>query len=138
MIAMASAMMVRIAPVAVGRHLIGIAGCMTFRDLLIARITNADACVRPLQGVRRRRRSKGEDERQAGKDGQQASHRSSTSSNVEVGIVFRMARSYRADRKVLVRAVATRPAALVAPIRPLPADGRRIDRSITFERVALE
>lgn len=74
MIAVASAMMVGIALVAIGRNFIGIAGGMTLRDLLAGRLESADARIRSLQRVRRRRPPKGEDEHHAGKDVQQASH----------------------------------------------------------------
>ncbi|WP_164913528.1 hypothetical protein [Sphingomonas sp. UV9] len=86
MIAVAPAMVVRISFVAIGRDFVGIAGGMTLRDLLAGRLDSADARIRSLQRVRRRRPPKGEDEHQAGKDVQQASHVQHDSKSVGVRI----------------------------------------------------
>ena len=93
MIAVAPAMMVRIALVAVSGHFVGVSGRMTLGNLFATRLGRTDAGIRPFQRVRRRRRSKGADEHQAGKDVQQASHDMIRSSNADVGIGTAIARS---------------------------------------------
>lgn len=117
MIAVASAMMVRIALVAISRHLIGIVGSVTFGDLLARRHAYADAGIWPFQCVRRRRRSKGADEHQAGKDVQQASHDVIRSSNADVGIGTANVRS---NATIIARLPARR-----AELRATPGSLRR-------------
>jgi hypothetical protein len=120
MIAVASAMMVGISLVAIRGHLIGIVGRMAFGDLFARRLACANAGIRPFQRVRRRRRSKGADEHEAGKDVQQASHGSLRSSNADDGIVMAMARLIMA---VIARLSATsvQPGATRESLRRVPA-----------------
>lgn len=117
MIAVTPAMMMRIALVVIRRYFVGIAGGVTLCNLVTARLGCADAGVRPFQRVRRRRRSKGADEHQAGKDVQQASHGSILSSNADGGIVAVMVRPNTAI-------IATLPGPLAA-LRAMPESLRR-------------
>lgn len=126
MIAVASAMMVRIALVAICRHFVGVTGRMTLGDLFAACLCRSDAGIRPFQSVRRRRRSEGADEHQAGKDVQQTSHGAIRSSNADVTIVIAMARSNLA---IIARLPArlTSPRArpgLPPPIRAMQSAGK--------------
>lgn len=63
MIAVATAVMVRIAFVIICGHLVGVTGCVTIGDFLAARHVRARAYIRALQCMSHRRRLKRENER---------------------------------------------------------------------------
>jgi hypothetical protein len=100
MIAVATAMMVRIAFVAIRGHLVGVTGRVSFGNYLTAGQVRAHAYIRTLQRMRHRRRLKRENERKTGKDIQDASHKPPRSSNTDVRIVLCIATRETCPRKM--------------------------------------
>lgn len=88
MIAVATAVMVRIAFVAIRRHLVGVTGSVSFGNFLTARHVRARAYIRALQCMRHRRRLKRENEGKTRKDVQDTSHGPLRSSNAYLRIAF--------------------------------------------------
>lgn len=86
-IAVATAVMVRIPFVAIGRHLVGVPRRMAHGNFVHACSMRCHAYIWPFQHMRRRSRPHGENDHQVSKDVQQSSHDSRPNRKADNGIV---------------------------------------------------
>jgi hypothetical protein len=108
MIAVAATVVMRIAFVAIRRHLVGVTGSMSFGNFLAARHVRAHAYIRALQCMRHRRRLKRENEGKTREDVQDASHVSSHNRKSAGRIVLQSSPTERPDHGNPAKATAPR------------------------------